>query len=170
MLVHLVGPIAAGKSTFAKWFAARQPTWAYVSIDDARLEAAAEHGHTGDALLVEDKAWEKFFSRCQQDRLVMESCGALHRMDSFLTDAIKTKRLYTIKFVAPYRTLAARVLNRPRTNPWPYNASELESLYELCRDAKFIPADLTIDTSSSNINLTFDRIEKYILEAAKRLN
>lgn len=103
MIVNLVGPPAAGKSTFAARYVAEHPFYKYCTIDAYR-EAHKEEEH----------AWTHLTKDMVERRdVILESCGLDWRLHKVLdVEAIRRRPVLTVCFDAPYDTLKSRVDQR----------------------------------------------------------
>lgn len=162
MIVNLIGPPAAGKSTFAARFVVEHPDFVYCSIDECRIEMKDEVA-----------AWDRFYQIIRENpNVVMESMGLSWRLKSlFHSPDIKSRMLVTIAMTGDLVDLHKRLDERQkRPVPFPYDGIDEHRSIDWAvehlgkSEAKI---DVIVDVSRKDIDETYEYLSAYL--ARKRL-
>lgn len=109
MLVNIIGPPAAGKSSMATKYVLEHPTWSYISIDACRIEEQDEN-----------EAWRIFEKRIKESKLLIaESSGLSWRLPSILA-RLDARPIMTLAMIASPTILHLRLSNRQNKRELPY--------------------------------------------------
>lgn len=164
MIINLIGNIATGKSTFARWFTEKHSSWKHLNIASIR-----NHMLIRQVLNVEQLAWERLKLLAGESKnCIIESTGTIYRLADLWTPDNANRGIYTVKFTAPVKVCQERARHRKQESIEGYN---LDECYGILLDKELqyvIPANLIVDTSDwSNKEEKFEEVEKYILRAKK---
>jgi adenylate kinase family enzyme len=89
MIVNLIGPPGAGKSTFAARFVLEHPEFVYCPIDEYRIRYKNE-----------PQAWGKMLEDVVNNpEVVVETCGLSYRLnDIWNAEIVRRQRIFTVRF------------------------------------------------------------------------
>lgn len=137
MIINLIGPPAAGKSTFASRYVVTHPEFTYCSIDEYRIAHSDE-----------EKAWANLTNDVINSKIVMlESIGLSWRLKG-LFQKIKDRKIITIALIGDPLVIHERLNNREkRFVPFPY---------------KDLDEHLTIDYTIENLGKSVTKIDTII--------
>ena len=155
MLINLVGPIASGKSSFAKWFLEKHPQTLHLDIAYFR------------EIYDTDKcAWKMIEEvAALTNNCLIESTGLHYRIQNLWTPRVVKRGIYTIKFMSNRSLLNERIKKRSKDNLVRLNDEMLEN--EIFSDIyNELPANLNVWMADNSI---YQTIEKYILNAKRRI-
>ena len=119
-IINLIGPPAAGKSTFASKFVLEHPEYTYCSIDAYRAEFKDEV-----------PAWEHLEeSILKHPKVISETSGLSWRLIKiFNSRALRRRKIFTIAFTGSSNIILSRLQNRQRREvPYPYHYTETETV------------------------------------------
>lgn len=143
MIINLVGPPAAGKSTFAAKYVLEHPEFKYCTIDAYRIKYKNE-----------DTAWAKLFQDVLENKnIILESCGLSWRLvDIFNSEAVRRRHLYTVAFVGDIEEIKERLAERQkRPVPFPYDPLDEVAAVDYVSehlDESIAPIDVQVNTTS----------------------
>jgi len=165
MIVNLIGPIASGKTTFAKWFVGKFNEWTHIAIDEVREHTARMLKYHSSSSAIEDYVWHAALPNLLEDTnryFILESTGVLWRLRELFENL--DHDVYTVKLVASTETCKKRALTRPQeTRSEPYNIDDTQGI-EL---EEFLhtraPGNVTIKTD----NIDKDQLMRAYEEAAR---
>lgn len=160
MIINLVGPPAAGKSTFAARFVLEHPEFKFCSIDAYRI-----------AHKQEDKAWQALLHDMLENKnVVLESAGLSWRLPGILnTETLRRRKLVTIGFVGEIPVIKERLKERQkRPVPFPYkDIDELAAVDYVSEHISEIPMDYMIDVTHKDPIVQYEELCQFI--ARKRI-
>jgi cytidylate kinase len=179
MIVNLIGHIASGKTTFARWFIARHPSWKYYSIDQMRREAsrsrlslAKEVPRTSHLPHCEDFAWRLMLqavSGLEAVNCIIESTGTIYRLRD-LWHPLVDKGIYTVKLVATREECQERARKRKKEKIPGYDLPEVYGITIEDEHQLMVPANLIVnvpDMTEAEQEEVYEKVEKYILKAKR---
>jgi shikimate kinase len=143
MIVNLIGPPGAGKSTFASRFVLEHPEFKYCPIDEYRIKYKNE-----------EQAWNSLLQDLVENKdSVIETSGLSWRFENIWKNKIiQNQPLLTILFIADTQILLERIKTRKKRSiplpAWLSRSKEPEAIrYFYENKHKCItPADLEIFT------------------------
>jgi len=162
MIVHLVGPPASGKTTFARWFLDKHPFWQYIAIDEIRNYYAKTLKNCRSTE-IEKIVFDKLLIRLNlATDSILETTGTIWRLKD-TWNLVNQKSIYTIKFTDTTQNLLIRAKNRVREVVYPYNIKDEEVIEE--ENNIFVPANLIVRNSTTANKEIYSQIEWYILKS-----
>jgi predicted kinase len=167
MIINLTGPIAAGKSSFAKWFVERHPSWQHLAIDEFRKEAVEFYTRTkAYPNQVEDRAIIQLQRALQQyGDFIVESSGNIYKMATLWTPWLVDRGIYTVYLDASTDECQERARRRDRKMPPPYDGDESLAIAEGYMHG-IMPSNLYVSlTGAENLGKVYQEVEWYILKA-----
>lgn len=165
MIINLIGPPCAGKSTFAGRYVLEHPEYTFCSIDSYRFR----YGN-------EDLAWAKFQEEIVKHRnVIVESCGLSYRLKNILNSkALSKRKIVTVYMYATVDTCISRLKTRIKRTPdfeeWSsYNRDEAAAItYALselpwgsCRSV-----DITLGTHNCSPETVYNIISEELIKIA----
>jgi len=133
MLLSLIGNIGTGKSTFARWFIRRHPSWIHKSIDDFRLKSSqiAQTLRERNPIQIENRTWEFVTAWCnknlEQDK-IFEHTGTIYRVNNvYHNKLIVQQGIYVVKLVGSANFCKRNIKSRQKAKmPYPYDMNDCE--------------------------------------------
>ena len=157
LIINLIGPPAAGKSTFAAKYILEHPEYRYCTIDEYRITYKDEH-----------LAWRAFANDIRNaDPVIMESVGLSWRLaDMFNTEEARHRSICTIAFIGTPEILHERLTSRQKRMVPGISFDRDEDL-ALDHAIEHIhrsiaPIDLIIDTTKISIEDLYKELSLYI--------
>jgi len=154
MIVNLVGPIASGKSSFARWFREKHPS--FFHFDIAFMRECYEK---------DEEAWKAIKTvLCSVENSIVESTGLHYRISELWTPKLVRKGIYTVKFMGDVETLNKRICKRDRditlVNDEIYENQVFASTYHE------LPTNLLVWMAE---RADYPEIERYISKAKRKI-
>jgi len=167
MIINLIGHIASGKTTFARWFLEKCPSWKHLDI--AQIRRTIRTRYPNEKLQrIEELAWLKLDSSINLgENFLIESTGVLHQLKDIWTSERANQGIYTVKFMAPLKVCQKRAQARVVLDK--LDGYDLDEDYAIWLEDEYqqtIPANLSIETTSLlEIERQFEEAYAYIQKA-----
>jgi hypothetical protein len=168
VIVNLVGPPAAGKSTFAAKFVLEHTFFNYACIDEFRIKLANER-----------EAWTALKRAVKaSESIILETCGLNYRLSVLFNDPdIRKRPIFTIAFQGRTDILEQRLTERQKRQVPHHNHPLLNYTPEDERNAiRYVmaninktvaPVDYRVDVSKKTEKEIYEELSSLIV--AKRL-
>jgi len=158
MIINLVGPPAAGKSTFAARYVLEHPEFKYCPIDEYRI-----------AYEDEGLAWSHLTKDVLSRRhVVLETCGMGWRLaDLWNTDTIKRRPIVTVAFLGDPDALHMRLsIRQKRPLPPPFLPEDehlaIDHMVERFNRDVVTPVDYSVVTTGLDIEDVYKKVASFV--------
>lgn len=157
MIVNLIGPPGAGKSTFASRFVLEHPYFTLCDIAGYRAETSSE-----------EEAWYKLERDVALNRdVILETCGLNHQLKGIF-NRTKDRHVYTVLIMGELKELQRRVRERKRKRipPFKYRLRDevntVEWVIEHLDETPIAP-ELIVNTVKDNADDDYNFITNAII-------